>query len=224
MKKLSPLITDTFIAHLTTIAASLPAPLVETMIIEYGHNPFIILISCLLSLRARDVVTVHVCRELFNQIQTPAEFVAIEQEDLEKIIYRSGFYRAKARTLKEVSATLLQQHNGQVPSTEAELLALPGVGQKTANLVLGLAFNVPAICVDTHVHRISNMWGVVNTKTPNDTEKALKKVVPQKHWIAWNMLLVVIGQNMKREHIKALTGKPILANPTFSAKTPVIQN
>jgi len=204
MNNPSSLITDAFITRLTTLAASLPAPLVETMIIEYGHNPFIILISCLLSLRARDVVTVHVCRELFNQIQTPAEFVAIEQEDLEKIIYRTGFYRAKARTLQKVSAALLERHAGQVPTTEAELLALPSVGQKTANLVLGLAFNIPAICVDTHVHRISNMWGVVKTKTPNETEKALKTVLPQKYWITWNMVLVVIGQNMKRQEIQAL--------------------
>lgn len=202
MKK--PHITDAFVARLATIVAPLPPPLVETIISEYGHNPFLILISCLLSLRARDVVTVHVCRNLFNQIQTPQEFVQIPTEELEKIIYKTGFYHTKARTVQSVSAALIQHHHGQVPANESALLALPGVGQKTANLVLGLAFNIPALCVDTHVHRISNMWGLVHTKTPDDTEKELKKVVPQRHWIAWNMLLVVIGQNLKRRDIEAL--------------------
>jgi len=199
-----PLITDQFMTHIATVVAPLPLPLVETMIAEYGHNPFIILISCLLSLRARDVVTVHVCRELFNHLTTPEELVAISRIDLEKIIYRTGFYRAKAQTLQQVSATLLTRHNGIVPANEVALLALPGVGQKTANLVLGIAFNMPAICVDTHVHRISNMWGIVHTKTPDETEKALKKVLPQRHWIEWNRVLVMLGQNMKRPAIQAL--------------------
>ncbi len=198
------IVTDSFINALRSRVASFPLPLVDTMIAEYGHDPYIILTSCLLSLRARDIVTVHVCRELFNTLRTPQEMIEIEHDDLEKIIYRTGYYHTKARTLKTVSALLIEKHGGMVPRTEAELLALPGVGQKTANLVLGLAFNIPAICVDTHVHRISNLWGIVHTKTADDTEKALKKVLPHKHWIEWNRLLVMLGQNVKRPEIQAL--------------------
>ncbi|MDQ5890414.1 MAG: endonuclease [Candidatus Dependentiae bacterium] len=173
----------------------------ETIINEFGHDPFIILISCLLSLRARDVVTIHVCRDLFSRINAPQQLCTLSTEELEHIIYKTGFYKNKAGTLKAVSAALLAHHNGHVPTTEAELLALPGVGQKTANLVLGMAFNVPAICVDTHVHRISNLWGLVHTRNPDETEKALKLVVPQEYWIEWNKVLVMLGQNMRDRDI-----------------------
>jgi len=183
------------IDHLRMLTTGLTPPMTETIIHEYGKNPYLILISCLLSLRARDVVTIHICRELFAHAQTPEELCALSPEALERLIYKSGFYKNKARTLQAVSALLITHHNSTVPHTEEELLALPGVGQKTANLVRGLAFDIPAICVDTHVHRLSNQWGIVHTRTADETEKALKKVLPLQYWIEWNRLLVMIGQN-----------------------------
>ena len=166
------------------------------MIAEFGHDPFIILISCLLSLRARDVVTIHVCRDLFSQVRTPHELRALEREDLEHIIYKTGYYKNKAKTLHAVCDALITHHQGAVPRTKEALLALPGVGLKTANLVLGLAFDIPAICVDTHVHRISNIYGLIATTTPDESEEALQKVLPKKLWIEWNRLLVMLGQNI----------------------------
>ncbi len=197
---------NAFIDALTVRVAEFPLPMCDTIIAEYGKNPFLILISCLLSLRARDVVTIHACRTLFSRIRTPQELATMPREELEKIIYKTGFYQNKARTLQAVSIALIKHHDAQVPATEAELLALPGVGQKTANLVLGLAFDTPAICVDTHVHRISNLWGIVHTKTPDETEKELKKSIPRDHWIIWNRLLVMLGQNMKDKEIYDLNG------------------
>lgn len=171
-------------------------PLVDQMIAEFGHDPFIILISCLLSLRARDIVTIHVCRELFQIIKTPEDIISCDTTQLEKFIYKTGYYKTKARVLQDVSQVLIEKYQSTVPDTEEELLALPGVGQKTANLVLGLAFNKPAICVDTHVHRISNLFGLVQTKNADETEKALKQVLPKSLWIEWNRLLVIWGQNI----------------------------
>jgi len=183
------------IEHLRILTTGLTPPMTETIMYEYGKNPYLILISCLLSLRARDVVTIHICRELFAHAQTPEQLCALSQTELERLIYKSGFYKNKARTLRAVSTILIERYNSIVPSNEEKLLALPGVGQKTANLVLGLAFDIPAICVDTHVHQLSNKWGLVHTRTADETEKALKKVLPPEYWIEWNRLLVMIGQN-----------------------------
>ena len=187
---------EKIIATLRDRTENLPKPLVNTIIEEYGRDPFLILISCLLSLRAKDIVTIHVCRELFAQAKTPQQLLAIATGALEKILFRLGFYKNKAQTLREVSKTLLQSFDGRVPETEAELLSIKGVGRKTANLVLGLAFGKPAICVDVHVHRISNRLGLVNTKTVEETEAALQRLLPQNFWIEWNNLLVVWGQNV----------------------------
>ncbi len=171
-------------------------PLVDSIITEFGHDPFLILISCLLSLRAKDSVTIHICRDLFNKAKTPQEILAIPKAQLEKIIYKIGFYRNKAQILHEVSLIILNRFKGIVPGTEKELLSIKGVGRKTANLVLGLGFGIPAICVDIHVHRISNRLGLVKTTTPEETEEALKKLLPKEHWIEWNKLLVMWGQNI----------------------------
>lgn len=171
-------------------------PMVFTISEEFGKSPFLILISCLLSLRAKDSTTLPICRVLFNKAQTPQELLAIPIPELEKIIYKTGFYKRKAAQLHFVSRELLERFGGNVPKTEKELLSIKGVGIKTANLVLAEAYNIPAICVDTHVHKISNRLGLVDTKTPEETEKALKKVLPQKYWIEWNRLLVMWGQNI----------------------------
>ncbi|MBU1008345.1 endonuclease III [Candidatus Dependentiae bacterium] len=185
----------TVIATLRHETKQYPPPLIDIIIQEYGKMPFLILISCLLSLRAKDVVTIHVCRTLFKKAQTPQELLAIPRAKLEKIIFKSGFYKNKSKVLHEVSTTIHEKYGDTVPRSLDRLLKIRGVGRKTANLVLGLAYNIPAICVDTHVHRISNRLGLVATRTPEATERALEKILPKKHWIEWNTLLVIWGQN-----------------------------
>lgn len=171
-------------------------PLIDQIIEECGKDPFLILISCLLSLRARDVMTIHVCRVLFKHARTPQQILAIPLPDLEKIVFRTGFYKTKARVLHEVSQAILDQFGGIVPQTYAELTSIKGVGAKTANLVLGSAFGMPAICIDTHVHRISNRLGLIKTATVEQSQEALKVVLPKKYWTVWNNVLVVWGQNI----------------------------
>lgn len=171
-------------------------PMSFSIIEHFGRDPFLILVSCLLSLRTRDTVTLPVSLTLFKYIRTPQDILDMPLCELEQLIHPVGFYKRKAKQLKEISALILKQHQGHVPDTERELLALPGVGIKTANLVLGMAFGIPSICVDIHVHRISNGLKLVQTKTPEQTEQALKKVLPQKYWIEWNKLLVMWGQNV----------------------------
>ncbi|MCK4265587.1 endonuclease III [Candidatus Babeliales bacterium] len=171
-------------------------PLCESVIKKHGKEPFLVLVACLLSLRAKDSATMHVCNDLFKVAQTPEEILSLSTQILEKIIYPIGFYRNKAKTLKTVSTTILEKYSGTVPKDREELLKIKGIGPKTANLVLGLVYNIPAICVDIHVHRISNRLGLVKTKTPVETEKALEKVLPERYWIEWNGLLVIWGQNI----------------------------
>lgn len=173
-----------------------PKPMSFFIIDHFGKDSFLLLISCLLSLRTRDTVTLPVSLNLFKQARTPQDMLNLPHKKLESIIYSVGFYKRKAIQIKQISAILLDTYSGQVPDTEQELLALPGVGIKTANLVLGMAFDVPAICVDIHVHRISNRLGLVTTRTPEQTEKELKKVLPKEYWIEWNKLLIKWGQNV----------------------------
>lgn len=171
-------------------------PLIDTIIDEYGKKPFLILVGCLLSLRAKDKVTIHACRNLFKKAQTPQELLSIPQAELEKIIYTTGCYKKKAKVLHEVAEIIHNTYNDEVPHSSEKLSAIKGLGNKTVNLVLGLAYNIPSICVDTHVHRISNRLGLVKTSTPLKTELPLMKVVPKKYWIEINTLLVIWGQNI----------------------------
>jgi endonuclease-3 len=171
-------------------------PLINSIIDEYGKNPYLILIGCLLSLRAKDISTIHVCRDLFSRVKTPQELLALPEDDLRKIIFKTGFYQNKARVLREVSRTIIEAFDGRVPDTYEQLISIKGVGPKTANLVLGMAFDVPSICVDTHVHRISNRLGLIKTKTVEQTEVELKRLLDKKDWITWNKLLVIWGQNI----------------------------
>lgn len=173
-----------------------PKPMSFLIIEKFGKDPFLLLISCLLSLRTRDTVTLPISLKLFEVSRTPQEMLNMSLSELESLIYPVGFYKRKAIQIKQISAILIDNYNGSVPNSEDALLALPGVGIKTANLVLGMAFDIPAICVDIHVHRISNRLGLVATKTPEQTEKELKKILPQKYWIEWNKLLVMWGQNV----------------------------
>ena len=160
------------------------------------HALFKILISTLLSLRTQDKTTEEASHRLFRLAQTPQELLKLSEKEIEKLIYPVGFYRTKAKTLLKVCRLLIERHHGKVPGTMEELLALPGVGRKTANLVMTVGHKKPGICVDTHVHRISNRWGLVKTKTPDKTEMALRKILPKRFWIEYNDLLVCYGQNL----------------------------
>ncbi len=163
---------------------------------HYVESPFKVLISTLLSLRTKDQTTAVAAQRLFNEADTPEKLLDVPLSELERLIYPVGFYKNKARTLHHVCQMLLERHGGKVPSGLDELLAIKGVGRKTANLVVTLGFNLPGICVDIHVHRISNRWGYVKTKTPDETEMALRKKLPKKYWIEFNDLLVTYGQNL----------------------------
>lgn len=157
-------------------------------------SPFEILISCILSLRTKDETTGQSSRRLFALARKPEEMSHLSEKQIEKAIYPAGFYRVKARTIKALSRELLENHGGRVPDTMEGLLALKGVGRKTANLVLASGFGVPAICVDTHVHRIANRWGLVKTVTPERTEFALRETIPRRYWKELNPHLVPFGQ------------------------------
>jgi endonuclease-3 len=186
----------TIVRVLRKATVHFPRPLIDTLIQERGKDPYMILIACLLSLRARDTTTIHVCRKLFANVATPKELLQIPLPQLERMIYETGFYHNKARTLRYVSTMLLKRYDGKVPQNEEVLLSIKGIGLKTAHLVMGYAFGIPALCVDTHVHRISNRLGLVKTKTPEQTEAALQVVIPKRYWTIWNSLLVMWGQQI----------------------------
>ena len=161
-------------------------------------DPFLVLVSCLLSLRTKDETTDAASGRLFRRARTPRGILRLPEEEIARLIYPVGFYRRKARTLREVSRLLLERHAGRVPDDLQVLLELPGVGRKTANLVLTAGHGLPGICVDTHVHRIANRWGYVRTRTPDQTEAALRARLPARHWIGINGLLVAFGRNLCR--------------------------
>lgn len=186
------------IIHALRLATKgIDAPASAQLVKKYGQDPYLVLTSCLLSLRTRDTVSLPASIRLFKLAKTPQEMLRVPLETLEKTIYPVGFYRVKAKLLHTVSADLIARFKGKVPSTLDELLSIKGVGLKTANLVLSEGFDIPAICVDTHVHRLSNLLGVVHTKTPDQTEEALRKVLPRRYWREWSRLLVVFGQHKK---------------------------
>jgi len=168
----------------------------EPVVSHYKSDPFTTLIGCLLSLRTQDATTHRACQRLFALAKTPRAMRQLSIPTVERAIYPVGFYRTKARTLRHVCQTLLERYDGRVPDELDELLTIKGVGRKTANLVVTLAFRKPGICVDTHVHRISNRWGYMRTKTPGQTEMALRRILPRRHWIIFNDLLVALGQNL----------------------------
>lgn len=170
-------------------------PLIFEMASEQ-RNPFRILIATILSLRTRDTLTAVVAPRLFAEADQPASMIALGEKRIAELIYPVGFYNAKAHSIVEVCRLLIERHAGQVPADLDALLALPGVGRKTANLVLTMGFDLPGICVDTHVHRICNIWGYVHTKTPDHTELALREKLPHQYWIPINGWLVALGQNI----------------------------
>ena len=173
-------------------------PSVTTVAERYRHDPWAVLVSTILSLRTKDEVTVEASRRLLDKAPDPSQLLALHLNTIERLAYPAGFYRTKAANLKKIASILIEKYNGAVPADMDELLALPGVGRKTANLVLIEAFDMPGICVDIHVHRISNRLGWLCTKTPEETEMTLRKILPLKYWKGLNALLVLYGQNVCR--------------------------
>ena len=173
----------------------LPDPSV-TLVGKKWKDPFLVLISCILSLRTKDETTLPASERLFCAAATPLEMSRLRPREIEKLIYPVGFYRTKARVILGICRDVLEKFNGRVPKDIDTLLTMKGVGRKTANLVLTEGFGLSGICVDTHVHRISNRLGSVRTKMPYDTEMMLRKKLPLKHWIDYNALLVTWGQNI----------------------------
>ncbi len=174
------------------------APTAVGAIAQDGRDAFRILISCLISLRTTDAVTGPAAARLFRLAATPQAMARLSPHAIARAIYPAAFYRTKGRTLRDVCRGLLDEFGGRVPDSIEDLLRLKGVGRKTANLVVTLGYGRPGICVDTHVHRIANRLGLVRTVTPEATELALRAVLPRRHWIPLNDLLVAFGQNLCR--------------------------
>jgi len=171
-------------------------PVVGVVARESNRDPFRILISCLLSLRTKDKTTSEASARLFALADTPRTLLKLPLRQIERAIFPVGFYRTKAKSIHQICRRLLEVYGGVVPDSIDELMTLSGVGRKTANLVVTVGYGRPGICVDIHVHRICNRWGYVKTKTPEDTEQALRRVLPTQYWITFNDLLVPYGQNL----------------------------
>ena len=171
-------------------------PVLGAVARDSNRDPFRILISCLLSLRTKDKTTREASARLFELAHQPATMLTLPLKKIERAIYPVGFYRTKAKSIHAICRRLLDVYGGTVPNSIEELVTLSGVGRKTANLVVTVGYGKPGICVDIHVHRISNRWGYVRTKTPEETEEALRRKLPKPHWITFNDLLVPYGQNL----------------------------
>jgi len=177
---------------------ALKEPSVTTIAERYQGDPWAVLVSTILSLRTKDEVTLEASKRLLEKAPGPNELLALPEAGIAALIYPAGFYRNKAASLKKIAGILLERYAGRVPADMDALLALPGVGRKTANLVLIEAFDLPGICVDIHVHRISNRCGWLSSKTPDETETILREILPKKYWKGLNALLVLYGQNLCR--------------------------
>lgn len=169
-----------------------------SFVAENSGSPFQVLIATVLSLRTQDATTIHAARRLFALAGEPRAMLALDEATLARTIYPVGFYRQKARQIREICRILLEREGGEVPRDIDALLELPGVGRKTANLVVSLGYGEPGVCVDTHVHRITNRWGYVETRTPEQTEMALRATLPRPYWTDVNRLLVQFGQAICR--------------------------
>ena len=169
------------------------APIVDLVKVQTGE-PFKILVATILSSRTKDETTAGAAARLFRQVDTPDDLRQLTRGQIQKLIFPVGFYRTKAANLKKLPDALDETFEGRIPDTVEELCELPGVGRKTANLVVAMAFGKPAVCVDVHVNRISNRFGLVATKTPLETETALREILPRRYWRTWNSYLVSFGQ------------------------------
>lgn len=173
------------------------APIVE-LVQRQTEDPFMILVATMLSTRTKDETTAQVCDRLFKVVKRAGDFNKLTIAQIEKLIFPIGFYHTKARYLKQLPGMLDKLFGGRIPDTIDELIQLPGVGRKVANLVVAVAFNKPAICVDVHVHRICNRLGLLKTGEPFETEMRLRRILPVRYWIKWNSHLVSFGQTICR--------------------------
>src|SRR3989344_256900 len=181
----------------TTVFRILEKTHQPTMLELLGHyTPFQILIMTMLSARTKDSTTIPIVQQMFKKYSSPEDFVQLEIKELEKILYRIGFFRTKAKNVKKLSEMILARYDGNVPDTLEELASLPGIGRKTANCILNYVFNKPAIAVDVHVHRIANRLGWIDTNTAEQTEQELQGIIPREEWINVNKLLVGHGQTI----------------------------
>lgn len=182
---------------LTVEAPKWDVPIV-TLVAESSKDPFKVLISTVLSLRTKDETTALASRRLFKLADNPKDMVKLSEKEIIDAIYPVGFYKTKAKNIKSICTDLITTYDSIVPDDIDELLKFSGVGRKTANLVVTLGYNKPGICVDTHVHRISNRFGYIKTKTPDETEFVLRDQLPVEYWIDYNSLLVAFGQHLCR--------------------------
>ena len=182
--------------ELLKVTKSMPMPVVTEIKLTTNKDAYKILISTMLSLRTKDVATRDASMRLFEKAGNPKEMLKLSEDEIAKLIYPVGFYRVKAKNILEVSKIIIEDYDGKVPDEIDELLKLKGVGRKVANLVVTEAFDKDGICVDTHVHRISNRFGYVSTKKPEQTEFALRKKLPKEYWRVYNDTLVIYGQNL----------------------------
>ena len=159
------------------------------------RDPYRTLVGCMMSLRTKDETTHDAAERLFSVAATPWEMRQLSEDKIASLIYPVGFYRQKAVNIVALSKRMCEEYDGKVPKTIIELITFRGVGRKTANLVVTEAFHLPGICVDTHVHRISNRWGYVTTRTPDETERALREKLPKRYWMSINRVLVSYGKN-----------------------------
>jgi endonuclease-3 len=169
---------------------------IDRFVNTHGRDPFRILIGCVISLRTKDDVSYAATERLFERARDPGGMLRLRAAAIAKLIYPAGFYRRKADQIRAISRMLLDEWDGAVPPSIDELLRMPGVGRKTANLVVTLGFGKPGICVDTHVHRITNRFGWVRTRHPDETETALRALLPRRYWIPINETLVRHGQEV----------------------------
>jgi endonuclease-3 len=176
--------------------SNISLPSVSLIAIKYDKNPFCILVSTIISLRTKDKITLEASYRLFDLATSAKQIIKLDKAQIEKAIYPCAFYKRKTENIINISQILINKFNSKVPNNTKELMQLPGVGIKTANLTLNLAFDIKAICVDCHVHQIANRLGWINTKTAEESEKELQKVMPKKYWIGLNELLVSFGQSI----------------------------
>jgi endonuclease III len=169
---------------------------IVTALAEENRGPFPILVSTVLSSRTKDEVTAEAAGRLLAMAATPEEMLKLPEQKISRAIYPVGFYRTKARVIRQLCRELIDRYHSRVPDTMDQLLTLPGVGRKTANLVLSLGFDKEGLCVDTHVHRISNRLGYITTKNPEETEYALRAKLPKKYWKRYNTLMVAFGRHI----------------------------
>ncbi len=184
------------------------APIMD-LVAAQTRDPFHVLVGTILSARTKDECTAGAVERLFQKVSGPEDLERLSEDEIAKLIYPVGFYHTKAQNLKKLPAVLRERFGGVLPDTVEELCELPGVGRKTANLVVSLGFDKPAICVDVHVHRISNRFGLLKTETPLETEMKLREILPVKYWQGWNSYLVAFGQTRCRPRNPICEGCPV---------------